>query len=53
MEPDPRDFIDDGVVSDCCQAPVMLGDMCSECKEHCCPEMEDESDTKPEEQTKP
>lgn len=35
MSMDPQDAIIGGVSSNCCGASVLLGDMCSECKEHC------------------
>lgn len=35
MSDDPKDHIDSGSQSDCCQAPVMSGGLCSACKEHC------------------
>lgn len=34
-----REFADDateqGCYSDCCGADIVMGDLCSECKEHC------------------
>lgn len=33
-----------GGLSDCCGAPIMLGEMCSDCKEHCNPQEEEEED---------
>ena len=42
MSNDPQDFICGGVVSNCCGARVLLGDMCAECGEHCEPESENE-----------
>lgn len=43
----PRDFIEYGLVSECCGAPIIMSDLCMECKEHCSgiPEDEDEEDT--------
>lgn len=35
MSVDPRDLYEQGAVSDCCEAPVYLGDLCSLCGEHC------------------
>jgi hypothetical protein len=32
---DPTDFISRSMVSDCCGAPILAPDFCSECKEHC------------------
>lgn len=32
---DPSDAYDYGVSSDCCGASVMMGDICSDCGEHC------------------
>lgn len=43
---DPRDDYEQGVFSNCCGAPVIHGDVCSECGEHCDPE----SDEYPEDQ---
>lgn len=34
MSVNPRDFIDRSKQSNCCGAP-MIGDICSDCKEHC------------------
>ena len=31
----PKDFIEYGLVSDCCGAPIIMSDLCMECKEHC------------------
>ncbi len=47
MSMDAQDFIIGGSVSNCCGAPVMLGDMCSECGEHCEDEGEEEPDSDP------
>ncbi len=44
MSFDPLDAFT-GQLSDCCGAPVMQGDMCSDCKEHCTPEDEEEDPT--------
>ena len=38
---DPQDFYEEGL-SDCCGAPVMMGDICSDCGEHCGVESEDD-----------
>ncbi len=38
---DPLDFIDRSSSSDCCDAPIVQGGMCSECGEHCEPADED------------
>jgi len=27
---------DEEILSNCCSAPIIHTDMCSECKEHCC-----------------
>lgn len=35
-----QDMIEPGVVSNCCGAPVMLGSICMDCREHCDPECE-------------
>lgn len=51
MSMDPQDFISRRVLSDCCGAPVMLGDMCSDCREHCTAEHgadEQENETPPD-----
>ena len=32
---DPRDAYEHGATSNCCGAPVMMGDICSDCGEHC------------------
>jgi hypothetical protein len=45
MSFDPQDAIQHGVQSNCCQAAVLLGDICSDCKEGCEPEsIEDEEE---------
>ncbi len=41
MSFDPEDSFLHGVVSNCCGAKVMLGDMCQDCGEGCEPESED------------
>ena len=41
MTTDPRDLLSSGVVSNCCGAPIYLGDICTACKEHCEPVSED------------
>ena len=33
-----------GETSNCCGAPIMMGDICSDCKEHCEAEEEDYED---------
>lgn len=33
-----------GGTSDCCGAPIMLGGMCSDCKEHCNEQEDDEEE---------
>ena len=38
---DPSDAFT-GETSNCCGAPIMMGDICSDCKEHCEAEEEDE-----------
>lgn len=38
---DPRDDYEQGVFSNCCGAPVIHGDVCSECGEHCDPETDE------------
>ena len=35
---DPRDAYEEGAYSNCCDAPVMMGDICSDCGEHCIPQ---------------
>lgn len=35
MSVDPSDFIDRSRVSNCCGAPILSPDFCSECHEHC------------------
>jgi hypothetical protein len=42
MSVDPRDAFIGGVLSNCCQAPVLLGDICFECGEHCETEYEND-----------
>jgi hypothetical protein len=32
-----QDYFITGVVSECCLAPMVITDMCSECYEHCGP----------------
>jgi hypothetical protein len=49
MSFDPLDAIQHGVQSNCCQAAVLMGDICSDCKEGCEPEPEDEEDDEPTE----
>ena len=46
MSFDPLDCYEHGVESDCCGARIMLGDICSECGEHC-DAAEDEDDFPP------
>jgi hypothetical protein len=41
---DPRDAYEYGVSSDCCGAAVMMGDICSDCGEHCDTYSDDEED---------
>ena len=45
MSTDPSDYIQSGVLSNCCGAVVWEGDICSDCKEHC--EAEPEEDDGP------
>jgi hypothetical protein len=40
---DPSDAFT-GETSNCCGAPIMMGDICSDCKEHCDAEEEDEDE---------
>jgi hypothetical protein len=40
---DPRDSDGEGL-SDCCAAPIVMGDICSDCGEHCGTEEEDDID---------
>ncbi len=35
MSHDPSDCFEHARVSSCCGARVMLGDICSDCREHC------------------
>ncbi len=35
MSHDPSDYFEHGALSSCCSAPLMLGAICSHCKEHC------------------
>ncbi len=35
MSVEPSDFIDRSRVSNCCGAPILAPDFCSECREHC------------------
>ncbi len=44
MSYSPGDEIEYGVVSSCCGASVYLGDLCSDCKEHCDSVSEEEED---------
>ena len=44
MSSDYRDFIEYGLVSDCCGAQIIMSDLCMECKEHCDAIKEDEDD---------
>ena len=30
-----QDAIEGGVVSDCCGAQIVMGDICMDCREHC------------------
>ena len=39
---EPYDTKEPGYVSDCCGADVYWTDICSDCKEHCDPILEDE-----------
>jgi len=41
---DPKDFISGDGTSDCCDAPVLSGGMCSFCREHCETVSEEEDD---------
>jgi hypothetical protein len=41
---DPRDAYEYGATSNCCGASVMMGDICSDCGEHCEAEYWDEED---------
>lgn len=41
MSFDYRDAFISGVTSNCCNAQVMMGDICEACREHCEPEDED------------
>jgi hypothetical protein len=41
---DPRDAYEYGVSSDCCGASVMMGDICSDCGEHCDTYSDDEDE---------
>ena len=41
---DPSDAYEYGVSSDCCGASVMMGDICSDCGEHCDTYSDDEED---------
>jgi len=38
------DVTEQGVVSNCCGAPVIMTDICSECMEHCDPITEGSDD---------
>lgn len=40
MSTDKNDLISIGVVSNCCFKPVILDDICTQCKEHCVPIIE-------------
>ena len=40
----PRDYIEYGFVSDCCGANVIHGDICMDCKDHCCLEEVEEEE---------
>ena len=46
MSMDPKDFFEADVLSDCCQARVLQGGICADCREHCesVPEKEPEPD---------
>ncbi len=44
MSQHPYDFIDRSRVSNCCGAPIIGTDICSDCKEHCDVEPEDGPD---------
>lgn len=35
MSIDPNEFIDRSQASNCCGAPILAPDFCSECREHC------------------
>lgn len=35
MTHDPLDLIDRSAESNCCGAPIYLGDLCLDCGEHC------------------
>ena len=40
---DPSDWYEKEL-SDCCGAPIMLGDICSDCKDHCVPQSSEEDE---------
>jgi hypothetical protein len=48
---DPRDAYEHGASSNCCGAPVMMGDICSDCGEHCEAEYWDEEGDGEQEET--
>ena len=46
-----QDYFIPDVVSNCCSAPIVITDMCSECYEHCEPEEEDDDEMPSMQQT--
>jgi len=46
-----QDYFIPDVVSNCCLAPMVITDMCSECYEHCEPEKEDDDEMPSMQQT--
>lgn len=46
-----QDYFIPDVVSNCCSAPILITDMCSECYEHCEPEKEDDDEMPSMQQT--
>ncbi len=44
MSVDPQDFINRRLVSECCGAPLLEPDFCSECREHATLVPEDETE---------
>ena len=39
-----QDYFIPNVVSNCCSAPIVITDMCSECYEHCEPAEEEDDE---------